>query len=82
MHPVRCAPRYLRRYVVCRPFEQVKSVHFTLCQKPWSCIHVGDHNHNMDMCRYFHDQWWDVRPIPPPPPDPHMIPSACFVMLR
>lgn len=43
------------------PFEQVKSVHFTLCQKPWSCIHVGDHNHNMDMCRYFHDQWWDIR---------------------
>lgn len=42
-----------------RDFATIKSVHFTLCQKPWVCpmgvIKGGN------LCRDFHKKWFDVR---------------------
>jgi hypothetical protein len=36
--------------------EEVKTVHFTICQKPWSC-----RTHNDGNCPGLHKKWWAVR---------------------
>jgi hypothetical protein len=43
------------------PLESVVTVHFTLCQKPWSCL-----SHNQDLlqhrlCRKITHEWYKVR---------------------
>ena len=44
-----------------RPLEDVLSVHFTCCQKPWWCL-PSDHNTiQQRLCRQFLHKWFDVR---------------------
>ena len=37
-------------------FPSVRSVHFTVCQKPWSCI-----NTHKEACEYFKSKWFELR---------------------
>ena len=36
--------------------DQIKTAHFTICQKPWSC-----HIKNEGACPGLHQKWWDMR---------------------
>jgi len=38
-------------------FDEVKNVHFTICQKPWICV-AG---HAQPLCRAFHREWFAAR---------------------
>ena len=41
-------------------FEKVKSAHFTICQKPWTCTkHVNPKNRI--LCKKLHDEWYALR---------------------
>jgi hypothetical protein len=40
--------------------ELVKSAHFTICQKPWTCTeHLNVHNR--ELCRALHKKWFELR---------------------
>ena len=40
--------------------EKVKSAHFTICQKPWTCTkHTNPRN--AVLCEIFHDKWFALR---------------------
>lgn len=40
--------------------NKVKSAHFTICQKPWTCTkHLNPKN--MVLCEIFHDKWFALR---------------------
>ncbi len=40
--------------------ELVKSAHFTICQKPWTCTqHLNPKN--KVLCEIFHDKWFSLR---------------------
>ena len=39
------------------PLEIVKNVHFTVCQKPWSC----KKSHQYELCGKFHEYWFELR---------------------
>jgi hypothetical protein len=42
------------------PMENVKSVHFTLCQKPWICpLYVLRDG----LCKKFHSKWFEIRKL-------------------
>ena len=41
-------------------FEDVRSAHFTICQKPWSCT-VHDNPKNEKLCSRFHNEWFKLR---------------------
>merc|ERR1712176_29533 len=44
-----------------RKFEDINTVHFTLCQKPWECL---AHNRNRVqewLCRKFFNEWYRIR---------------------
>lgn len=41
------------------PIEEIKSVHFTLCSKPWKCPLM--HGGSKDLCAKFHAEWFRVR---------------------
>lgn len=44
-----------------RNIEDVRTAHFTLCQKPWECL---SHNHDMlqhRLCRKLFGEWYKVR---------------------
>lgn len=42
--------------------EEVKSVHFTLCAKPWKCpMWAGQSDLTKDICKKFHAEWFRVR---------------------
>ena len=46
----------------CRAQDEalVKSVHFTICQKPWTCTeHTNPRNAR--LCSIFHDKWFVLR---------------------
>ncbi|KAL9187354.1 hypothetical protein ACHAXT_001457 [Thalassiosira profunda] len=44
------------------PLEEVKSVHFTLCSKPWKCpIWAGQTDLTKDICAKFHSEWFRIR---------------------
>ena len=44
------------------PLEEVKSVHFTLCSKPWKCpIRAGQTDLTKDICAKFHSEWFRIR---------------------
>ena len=40
------------------PIEKVKSIHFTLCQKPWICPFYVLHD---GQCAEFHKKWFSIR---------------------
>jgi hypothetical protein len=44
-----------------RPMEDIVSVHFTNCLKPWHCMahHQGGLEH--ELCRKMHHEWFRVR---------------------
>jgi len=39
------------------PIEQVKAMHFTLCQKPWICHPLQHENDKQGLCVSFHERW-------------------------
>jgi hypothetical protein len=39
----------------------IKSVHFTLCSKPWKCPITGGKGGDRDICADFHAQWFRIR---------------------
>ncbi len=44
------------------PIEEIRSVHFTLCTKPWKCpIWVGQNSLTKDICAKFHHEWFRIR---------------------
>lgn len=44
------------------PIDEIKSVHFTLCQKPWKCPSwVGDDEKTTKICEKFHERWFAIR---------------------
>jgi hypothetical protein len=46
---------------VAKPLLDIKSAHFTACQKPWECfweVHAEFQNHH---CVYLQSQWWHFR---------------------
>jgi hypothetical protein len=44
-----------------RPFEDVVSSHFTLCQKPWWCLPQDSDIIQQRLCRKLHHEWYTVR---------------------
>ncbi len=38
--------------------DKIKSAHFTLCQKPWTCSLAPMKQKN---CKYFHESWFKIR---------------------
>ena len=47
-----------------RPMDDIRSIHFTLCQKPWLCTHFdenGKYSTTGKMCNKFHHEWHRVR---------------------
>jgi hypothetical protein len=40
------------------PISKIKSVHFTLCQKPWQCPSETFDTH---LCKEFHKEWFRIR---------------------
>jgi len=44
------------------PVDQIKSVHFTLCQKPWNCPQwTGLSDATKQLCRSLHAEWFRIR---------------------
>ena len=44
------------------PVDEVKSVHFTLCQKPWHCPQwYGSSDEKLDLCKKLHGEWFRIR---------------------
>ena len=44
------------------PIEEITSVHFTLCTKPWKCPYwVGQSDKTKDICAKFHGEWFRIR---------------------
>ena len=43
------------------PFDKIKSVHFTLCQKPWMCRYSTIDKKWRDYCNFMHHSWFRVR---------------------
>ena len=47
-----------------KPIEDVRSIHFTLCQKPWLCNYFPESGPTIStnkMCNKFHREWHRVR---------------------
>lgn len=44
-----------------RPFEDVVTTHFTLCQKPWECLPQDGDRIQERLCRKFHGEWYRIR---------------------
>lgn len=40
--------------------NKVRSAHFTICQKPWTC-NYHDNPRNMRLCKQLHDRWFELR---------------------
>ena len=40
--------------------EKVFSAHFTICQKPWTCVE-NNNPKNAELCQNFHDKWFILR---------------------
>eukprot|EP00656_Telonema_subtile_P027927 TRINITY_DN30137_c0_g1_i1.p1 TRINITY_DN30137_c0_g1~~TRINITY_DN30137_c0_g1_i1.p1 ORF type:complete len:382 (-),score=77.92 TRINITY_DN30137_c0_g1_i1:163-1308(-) len=38
------------------PIEEVATVHFTFCQKPWRCV-----SSQTPICKSMHEHWWKAR---------------------
>ena len=50
-----------------RTLAEVKSAHFTICQKPWTCTKWGAHAPTCEMpmcnplCKQLHQEWFRLR---------------------
>lgn len=44
-----------------RPFEEVVTSHFTLCQKPWMCLPQDRDMIQQRLCRKLHHEWYQIR---------------------
>ena len=44
-----------------RQLEDVVSVHFTLCQKPWLCLPQDEDVIQQRLCHKFHHEWFRIR---------------------
>ncbi|KAL7517855.1 hypothetical protein ACHAWX_002732 [Stephanocyclus meneghinianus] len=44
-----------------RPIEEVVTIHFRLCQKPWECPERDENRIQEDLCRQFHAEWYRIR---------------------
>lgn len=46
-------------------FDDIYSVHFTICQKPWEChLHFSELNSQREekkLCHHFHKSWFKIR---------------------
>ena len=42
-------------------FHVVKTAHFTLCQKPWSCLPHTENSLQHRLCRKLHHAWFRIR---------------------
>ena len=40
------------------PFEDIKSAHFTICQKPWEC--GAARSRPEENCKQLHRRWFQV----------------------
>ncbi|RYG98570.1 hypothetical protein EON65_51280 [archaeon] len=40
--------------------EQAHTAHFTICQKPWTCV-LNNNPNNMVNCKAFHTKWFQLR---------------------
>ena len=49
--------------IACRhaPIENIKFVHFTVCQKPWSCRPSKDPDDTRQLCLKLHSLWFEIR---------------------
>jgi hypothetical protein len=41
-------------------FEKIKSAHFTICQKPWTCTYHSNPLNKVN-CEKFHNKWFQLR---------------------
>jgi hypothetical protein len=44
-----------------RPVENIVSMHFTICLKPWHCQAHDRPGKEHDMCAKMHNQWFRIR---------------------
>jgi len=44
-----------------RPLEDIMSVHFTICQKPWECLPMEDDVIEEWLCHKLHHEWHRIR---------------------
>lgn len=44
-----------------RPLEDIASVHFTVCQKPWNCLPHSKDMIQHRLCRKLHHEWYRIR---------------------
>jgi hypothetical protein len=44
-----------------RPVEDLASVHFTNCLKPWHCVAHQQEGLTHELCRKMHQEWFRVR---------------------
>ena len=44
-----------------RPLEDIYSVHFTLCQKPWQCLSHSQDIIQQRLCRKITHEWYRIR---------------------
>jgi hypothetical protein len=44
-----------------RPLEDIASVHFTICQKPWLCLRHAEDMIQHRLCRKLHHEWFKIR---------------------
>lgn len=44
-----------------RPLEDIKTAHFTLCQKPWNCLPHGENRVQDRLCRKLFGEWFRIR---------------------
>jgi hypothetical protein len=44
-----------------RTVDEVYSVHFTNCLKPWNCLQHGTNNQLQQLCRGMHNAWYAFR---------------------
>ena len=46
-------------------FDDIYSVHFTICQKPWEChielMHLNTQRDEKKLCHHFHKSWFTIR---------------------
>eukprot|EP00040_Diaphanoeca_grandis_P018596 m.97848 g.97848 ORF g.97848 m.97848 type:complete len:399 (+) comp27015_c0_seq1:273-1469(+) len=44
--------------------EDIKTIHFTSCQKPWECFwEIHKKQFHTAYCEYFQSQWWHMRDV-------------------
>lgn len=44
-----------------RPIEDLKSAHFTICQKPWHCMSHDKDDIDHWLCHKIHHEWFNLR---------------------